>query len=187
MSLRDLHSGSESDDDLRLEDISRRSACDRCRGMKTRCERSRHRGVAQLTQCRRCMQAQVRCITTLEGQPSRSQQSDRSYQRPRKRTRETSVRPDNSYDHPPAQTDSILPYPEDPAPNRPLPVSLHPSPPREDPTVLSDGVDISNWNDMDDFLHLGANLAAGNPPRQHERTSNCSITHTNQCRSSLAS
>ena len=164
MSVRDLHSGSDSDEDLRLEDISRRSACDRCRGMKTRCERSRHRGIAQLTQCRRCVQAQVRCITTLEGQPSRSQQPDRSYQRPRKRTRESSVRPDNSYEPLPAQTDSILPYPEDPAaPNRPLPASLHPSPPREDPAVLSDGVDISNWNDMDDFLHLGANLAAGNP------------------------
>lgn len=57
-------------------------------------------------------------------------------------------------------------------PSSPIPRTRHPtvlyqphtSPPREDQTVLSDGVDISNWNDMDDFLHLGANLAAGNPP-----------------------
>ncbi|GAB1212296.1 hypothetical protein ATERTT37_001434 [Aspergillus terreus] len=166
MSLRDLHSGSESDDDLRLEDISRRSACDRCRSMKTRCERSRHRGIAQLTQCRRCVHAQVRCITTLEGQPSRSQQqqSDRNSQRPRRRTQESSMRPDHSYDHLSAQTTSVLPYPGDPAPNRAPPTALHHSSPQVDPMILTDGVDMSNWNDLDDFLHLGAIQAPDNLP-----------------------
>ncbi|GKZ85685.1 hypothetical protein AnigIFM56816_011656 [Aspergillus niger] len=166
MSLRDLQSGSESGDDLRLEDISRRSACDRCRSMKTRCERSRHRGIAQLTQCRRCVHAQVRCITTLEGQPSRSQQqqSDRSGQRPRRRTRESSVRPDHGYVPLSAQTTSILSYPGDPTPNRPPPTVLHPSSPQVDPMILADGVDMSNWNDLDDFLHLGAISASDNLP-----------------------
>jgi hypothetical protein len=37
--------------------------------MKTRCERFHHRHIAQLQQCRRCKDAQVRCITTLEAVP----------------------------------------------------------------------------------------------------------------------
>ena len=165
MSLQDVHSASESDDDLRLEDISRRSACDRCRGMKTRCERSRHRGIAQLTQCRRCVQARVRCITTLEGQPSRNQQSDRSGHRHRNHTRETSLRPENGYDYLSTQTTSIHPCPEGHAPHHPAPTLLRSPPPaREDPIIPSDNVDLGNWNDLDDLLHLGATSSADNLP-----------------------
>jgi len=80
----------DSDNELRLEDITRRSACDRCRGMKTRCERSLHRGIAQLAQCRRCVQAQAKCITTLEAQQQRTSQGDKSSGRNGKRPRTTS-------------------------------------------------------------------------------------------------
>ncbi|KUM55875.1 hypothetical protein ACN42_g11360 [Penicillium freii] len=168
MSLQDLHSASESEDDLRLEHISRRSACDRCRGMKTRCERSRHRGIAQLTQCRRCVQARVRCITTLEGQPPRNQQFDRSGHRHRNQTRETSLRPENGYDYVSTQTPSIHPCPEGPAPHHAAPTLLHSPPPaREDPIIPSDDIDLGNWNDLDDLLHLGTTSSAdsmGGPP-----------------------
>lgn len=40
---------------------SRRSACDRCRGFKLRCERDHLSGMS----CERCIKAQVRCTTSL--------------------------------------------------------------------------------------------------------------------------
>ncbi|KAH8587794.1 hypothetical protein B0O99DRAFT_381427 [Bisporella sp. PMI_857] len=80
----------DSDNILRLEDITRRSACDRCRGMKTRCERSHNRGITQLAQCRRCIQAQAKCITTLEAQPQRNQSGDKLGMKNGKRARTAS-------------------------------------------------------------------------------------------------
>ncbi|KAI1820155.1 hypothetical protein F4861DRAFT_80756 [Xylaria intraflava] len=86
----DPNQESYSDDELRLEDITRRSACDRCRTMKTRCERSHNRGITQLAQCRRCMQVQAKCITTLEAQPPREHQGDKGKHKCRKRPRTSS-------------------------------------------------------------------------------------------------
>ena len=40
---------------------SRRSACDRCRGQKLRCERDQLNGMS----CERCLKAQERCITSM--------------------------------------------------------------------------------------------------------------------------
>lgn len=88
----------DSDNILRLEDITRRSACDRCRGMKTRCERQ-NRGIAQLAQCRRCIQAQVKCITTLEAQPQRNLQGDKPGMENGKRARTASFETYNLDSH----------------------------------------------------------------------------------------
>lgn len=44
---------------------SRRSACDRCRGFKLRCERDQVRGRS----CERCLKAQVICTTSLSQSP----------------------------------------------------------------------------------------------------------------------
>jgi hypothetical protein len=85
------------DDGLRLEDISRRSACDRCRRMKTRCERYHQRDIAQLQQCRRCRQANVRCITTLEAQQHHNDNSDKTNQRNWKRPRSLSLQDPESF------------------------------------------------------------------------------------------
>ena len=95
--MRDYPRDVESDHGLRLEDISRRSACDRCRTMKTRCERSHHRGMARLEQCRRCRQAQVKCITTLETEQQWSDVEGQPSRRQRKRPREDSVEANNLY------------------------------------------------------------------------------------------
>ncbi|OCL00725.1 uncharacterized protein K441DRAFT_683308 [Cenococcum geophilum 1.58] len=66
--MRDQGQDEDIDNGLRLEDISRLSACDRCRGMKTRCERSHHRGIAQLQQCRRCWQAEFLKLGSVDEQ-----------------------------------------------------------------------------------------------------------------------
>lgn len=52
---------------------SRRSACDRCRGFKLRCERDPVRGRS----CERCLKAQVQCTTSV-GQPVPSYLSSRA-------------------------------------------------------------------------------------------------------------
>lgn len=80
----------DSSDEFRLEDITRRSACDRCRAMKIRCERSNNKGISQLAQCRRCAQAEAKCITTLEAQPRRRPQGENAHPRPTKRIRTAS-------------------------------------------------------------------------------------------------
>lgn len=80
----------DSSDEFRLEDITRRSACDRCRAMKIRCERSNNKGISQLAQCRRCAQAKAKCITTLEAQPRRRPQGENAHPRPTKRIRTAS-------------------------------------------------------------------------------------------------
>lgn len=80
----------DSSDEFRLEDITRRSACDRCRAMKIRCERSNNKGISQLAQCRRCAQAEAKCITTLEAQPRRRQQGENARPRTTKRIRTAS-------------------------------------------------------------------------------------------------
>lgn len=80
----------DSSDEFRLEDITRRSACDRCRAMKIRCERSNNKGISQLAQCRRCAQAEVKCITTLEAQPRRRPQGENAHLRSTKRIRTAS-------------------------------------------------------------------------------------------------
>ncbi|KAF2469222.1 uncharacterized protein BDR25DRAFT_47414 [Lindgomyces ingoldianus] len=95
--MLDRDQDADIEDGLRLEDVSRRSACDRCRTMKTRCERSHHRGIAQLQQCRRCREAQVRCITTLEAQQSRNEDMDKPIQRNRKRPRGPSIEANQKY------------------------------------------------------------------------------------------
>ncbi|KAK4172242.1 hypothetical protein QBC36DRAFT_363318 [Triangularia setosa] len=82
------------DNELRLDDISRRSACDRCRGMKMRCERPHKQYISQLQQCRRCRQANVRCITTLEAE--RHDDIDKRSQRSRKRSRQYSTKANNN-------------------------------------------------------------------------------------------
>ena len=87
----------EGDHGLRLEDISRRSACDRCRTMKTRCERSHRRGMARLEQCRRCRQALVRCITTIETEQHWSDMESQPSRKHHKRPREASVEPSKTY------------------------------------------------------------------------------------------
>lgn len=79
--MQDQDQYTDHDNGLRLEDISRRSACDRCRRMKTRCERSNLRDIAQLQQCRRCRQAHVKCITTLEAQHHQADDSGKPNQR----------------------------------------------------------------------------------------------------------
>ncbi|KAI1175750.1 hypothetical protein F4777DRAFT_549120 [Nemania sp. FL0916] len=78
----------ESMQGLRLEDISRRSACDRCRYMKMRCERDQTQYINQLQQCNRCRQAGARCITTLEAE---RQAIHGTNQRSRKRRRQCAV------------------------------------------------------------------------------------------------
>lgn len=80
----------DSSDEFRLEDITRRSACDRCRAMKIRCERSNNKGISQLAQCRRCAQAEAKCITTLEAQPRRRPQGENAHPRTTKRIRTAS-------------------------------------------------------------------------------------------------
>lgn len=95
--MRDYGRDTESDHGLRLEDVSRRSACDRCRTMKTRCERSYHRGMARLEQCRRCRQAQVKCVTTIETEQQWSDIECQPSRRHRKRPREDSVDANNTY------------------------------------------------------------------------------------------
>ena len=75
---------------FRLDDYSRRSACDRCRDQKLRCERplstdSGHR----TTQCRRCTSVQVRCLTTIQSRHERNQsRTSFNISQPRKRHRE---------------------------------------------------------------------------------------------------
>lgn len=95
--MRDYARDAESDHGLRLEDVSRRSACDRCRTMKTRCERSHHRGMARLEQCRRCKQAQIKCITTIETEQHWSDIEWQPSRRHRKRLREDSVEANSTY------------------------------------------------------------------------------------------
>lgn len=61
------------DDTNSREEQSRRSACDRCRGQKLRCERkttSEHGGNA----CKRCIKARVRCITSPQRRLGRPRQ-----------------------------------------------------------------------------------------------------------------
>jgi hypothetical protein len=82
------------DNELRLDEVSRRSACDRCRGMKMRCERPHKQYISQLQQCRRCSQANVRCLTTLEEE--RRGSVDKPSQRSRKRPRQCSTETNGS-------------------------------------------------------------------------------------------
>ncbi|KAH7361108.1 hypothetical protein BKA66DRAFT_444870 [Pyrenochaeta sp. MPI-SDFR-AT-0127] len=81
---------------LRLEDISRRSACDRCRRMKTRCERSTLRDITQLQQCPRCSQARVKCVTTFEAQHHQSDDLAKPNQRNSKQYRAHPFRSNSS-------------------------------------------------------------------------------------------
>ncbi|KAI6085252.1 hypothetical protein F4821DRAFT_279325 [Hypoxylon rubiginosum] len=85
--------GQEADfnNGLRLEDVSRRSACDRCRGLKMRCERPHNQSIVQLQECRRCRQAEARCITTLEAPRSRNRDATKTSQKTQKRRREPSI------------------------------------------------------------------------------------------------
>lgn len=77
-----------NDNGPRLEDVGRRSACDRCRGMKMRCERPhREQFIAQLQQCRRCEHARAQCITTLVAEQYRYNAGKHSRQQPTSRKR----------------------------------------------------------------------------------------------------
>ncbi|PWY66102.1 hypothetical protein BO70DRAFT_433202 [Aspergillus heteromorphus CBS 117.55] len=53
-----------------VADQPRRSACDRCRGQKLRCERPVSNS-STTSSCRRCLKAHVRCVTTMS-QPHRT-------------------------------------------------------------------------------------------------------------------
>lgn len=88
------------DNELRLKEISRRSACDRCRRMKTRCDRGSNWDLAQLQQCRRCWQARVKCITTMEGQQHINRPSDEPNHRHWKHFRAPSYASSSSYQVP---------------------------------------------------------------------------------------
>lgn len=58
----------------RLDEDIRRSACDRCRSQKLRCERNRlslHTPLKS-TPCRRCIKSRVRCITSTQARIGRS-------------------------------------------------------------------------------------------------------------------
>jgi hypothetical protein len=83
--MQDHEQYADVENELHLKEISRRSACDRCRRMKTRCDRGNNWDVVQLQQCRRCWQAQVKCITTLEGQQHQNESSDKPNHRNWKR------------------------------------------------------------------------------------------------------
>ncbi|EPS29062.1 hypothetical protein PDE_04009 [Penicillium oxalicum 114-2] len=59
---------SEAEPSVVVAEQCRRSACDRCRGQKLRCERPVSN--SSTTPCRRCLKAHVRCVTT--AQPHRT-------------------------------------------------------------------------------------------------------------------
>jgi hypothetical protein len=147
----------DSDNELRLEDITRRSACDRCRGMKTRCERSLNRGIAQLAQCRRCVQAQTKCITTLEAQQQRNSQGDKSSGRNGKRPRTTSF---DTYslglDTTLGNLDQqyLLDYPhEDLTPNIPT-FPMRPGTQPENGLIPPSEIDLDQWHGFREMVNL---------------------------------
>lgn len=146
----------DSCNDLRLEDISRRSACDRCRGMKTRCERSHGKGIAQLAQCRRCVQAQAKCITTIEAQPQRRQPGDMPGPGNLKRHRTASFESySHDFDVDQPQHNMLLDYTSaglttDIAPPALMPPSFRPETRLAPPQDLS----LDNWHEFGDMMNL---------------------------------
>ncbi|EMD60244.1 hypothetical protein GGP41_009634 [Bipolaris sorokiniana] len=95
--MQDQDQYADVDNELRLKEISRRSACDRCRRMKTRCDRGSNWDLVQLQQCRRCWQARVKCITTMEGQQHLNRPSDEPTHRHWKQFRTPSYASSSSY------------------------------------------------------------------------------------------
>ncbi|EUC43578.1 hypothetical protein COCMIDRAFT_100469 [Bipolaris oryzae ATCC 44560] len=95
--MQDQDQYADVDNELRLKEISRRSACDRCRRMKTRCDRGSNWDLAQLQQCRRCWQARVKCITSMEGQQHLNRPSDEPTHRHWKQLRTPSYASSSSY------------------------------------------------------------------------------------------
>ncbi|KAL3420421.1 hypothetical protein PVAG01_08920 [Phlyctema vagabunda] len=146
----------DSDNELRLEDITRRSACDRCRGMKTRCERSQNRGIAQLAQCRRCVQAQVKCITTLEAQPQRNQQGEKTGMKNGKRARTGSFETYNLDSHDTALSDFDQQYHNMLLEYNPRDLATFASMPAQtgNDAIPPGQIDLDPWHGMGDMVNL---------------------------------